>query len=1133
MRTKAIRGWGLFLALVGITMAGLLAWAQVPPPPGHVALWIVEDGAGTVTPDPVGIDAVGAFWYPPGTEVTLTAEADPGFWITGWTIEERPVGEVDWVVVDEIPVDPPTDGDVITVTMQEDVDLRVTAHFQRFWTLTVGVDPVDTAEFFDHGDVSVDGDIPGAYPATYQFLDRTVVDLEAVPNETWDFVEWTGDLAGDDPTQELLMDGDKQVIAHFDYHLYTLEIHVDGCGDVEVNGVAPADYPATSTYHYMEIVGLEAFPCVGWHFSGWSTDLEGEDNPTTITMDSDKTVVASFSRDQYTLTVDIVGQGSVTVDPDQPTYLYGDVVDLHAEAAIGWYFDHWEGDLTGTDPDTSITMDGHKNVTAVFLPYEYTLTINIEGQGIVQKFPDQATYHYGDVVQLTAVPDDCWQFVGWSGAITGAANPATVTITGDTTVTATFEKIIYTLNVDVDPAGAGVVEVSPDDLDPGTPGYQFYCGTEVTLEAQNLLGGCYYFTHWSGGIDGSDSTVTFVMDGDKDVTAHYTKFQYTLTVDVDPAVGGDIKVNGVIPGTYPATFTFDCGDTVALQALPDPCYEFTGWSGDATGGAVTMDVYMDGPKTVTANFELLYYTLTVDVVGEGDVAVDGVIPGGYPAEFTYPCSSLVDLDPMPAPGWAFDHWAGPVAGGQVHIDTNVSVTAVFVPACVTRTKTLPGGWNLVSIPVRPGCDDGGCPPSCWEDGQAVVMAEGSAAEGATFGVDPDATDGFDPGLDAPHPPPGFPPYTYAYFILAGEWYTTDIKAPIGCAESKTWTLEVVDNGPAGQVTLTWDPADFATATECLQSVVLIDMATGAQVNMLAQNTYTYTKAGNPDTREFTITVTCYCAAGGEVFADDISPLYLYQWDACGPGYNGPADEELVPEEGVWLWVPDGGATVDVTGYLVDTDVTLALPCAGWHQISAPWDFPRCQIRFTDGATTKTWDEALAAGWIANALWGYDPTDGYFDATQLDPWNGYWLYTFQDGLTMILLYEYAGTTDCPVGTLSVLSRLDTLTPPPPPAAPMAGLSFDVVNEPNPVRDVHTTTFRVVGPLAALVDAMRVRIFDQEGRLVYEAEVAGTELTWHTENLAGEFLANGVYLYRVEVKVAGQWIATQVKKLAIYR
>ena len=47
-------------------------------------------------------------------------------------------------------------------------------------------------------------------------------------------------------------------------------------------------------------------------------------------------------------------------------YNYGDVVTLTSNAATGWAFDHWSGDLTGTDDPDDVTIDGNKTVTAHF-----------------------------------------------------------------------------------------------------------------------------------------------------------------------------------------------------------------------------------------------------------------------------------------------------------------------------------------------------------------------------------------------------------------------------------------------------------------------------------------------------------------------------------------------------------------------------------------------------------------------------------------------------------------------------------------------------------------------------------------------------------------------------------------------
>ncbi|MEM1685053.1 MAG: putative Ig domain-containing protein, partial [Nanopusillaceae archaeon] len=89
---------------------------------------------------------------------------------------------------------------------------------------------------------------------------------------------------------------------------------------------------------------------------------------------------------------------------------------------------------------------------------------------------------------------------------------------------------------------------------------------------------------------------------------------------------------------------------------------------------------------------------------------------------------------------------------------------------------------------------------------------------------------------------------------------------------------------------------------------------------------------------------------------------------------------------------------------------------------------------------------------------------------------------------------------------------------------------VFNIPNPVRDVHTTTFVVRGVEA---DLIRVEVYDLTGRLVYAGEAPGNELVWHTQDLLGRYLANGVYLYKVLVKVGDTWIVSDVQKIVILR
>ena len=76
--------------------------------------------------------------------------------------------------------------------------------------------------------------------------------------------------------------------------------------------------------------------------------------------------------------------------------------------------------------------------------------------------------------------------------------------------------------------------------------------------------------------------------------------------------------------------------------------------------------------------------------------------------------------------------------------------------------------------------------------------------------------------------------------------------------------------------------------------------------------------------------------------------------------------------------------------------------------------------------------------------------------------------------------------------------------------------------------------VKGAMAASVEAVKVEIYDLSGMLVYASgEVEGTSLDWHTDNNYGEYLANGVYQYKMYAKVQGQWVVSTLKPVVILR
>jgi len=72
----------------------------------------------------------------------------------------------------------------------------------------------------------------------------------------------------------------------------------------------------------------------------------------------------------------------------------------------------------------------------------FSFILTIVGNGTVTADPLQVapSYEAGTSVSLTAVPDSGWEFVEWSGDLTGANNPASITVDAAKTITATFQQ---------------------------------------------------------------------------------------------------------------------------------------------------------------------------------------------------------------------------------------------------------------------------------------------------------------------------------------------------------------------------------------------------------------------------------------------------------------------------------------------------------------------------------------------------------------------------------------------------------------------------------------------------------------------------------------------------------------------
>jgi uncharacterized repeat protein (TIGR02543 family) len=68
----------------------------------------------------------------------------------------------------------------------------------------------------------------------------------------------------------------------------------------------------------------------------------------------------------YNLTTSVQGQGSIEVSPDASPYDDGTEVTLTATPSGGHTFTGWSGNASGTDNPLTVTMNGSKNITAIF-----------------------------------------------------------------------------------------------------------------------------------------------------------------------------------------------------------------------------------------------------------------------------------------------------------------------------------------------------------------------------------------------------------------------------------------------------------------------------------------------------------------------------------------------------------------------------------------------------------------------------------------------------------------------------------------------------------------------------------------------------------------------------------------------
>ena len=286
-------------------------------------------------------------------------------------------------------------------------------------------------------------------------------------------------------------------------------------------------------------------------------------------------------------------------------------------------------------------------------PMGYTLTTisSTAGGSIIIPGEGDFTYDVVMVVDLVAEVEPGYRFVNWAGDVDTIVDPdfasTTITMNDDYSITVNFEplpSVEYSLTMNSTEGGEVTI--------PGEGSFTCDAGKVVNLLA--VADEHYQFVEWTGDVDHVDdiyaAETTITVWDDYSITANFELVEYTLSVN--STEGGSVTVPGE------GEFAYSAGTVVDLLAVADEHYQFVEWTGDVNhvddiyAAETTITVWDD--YSITANFELVEYTLSVNSTEGGSVTVPGE------GEFAYSAGTVVDLLAVADEHYQFVEWTGDV-----------------------------------------------------------------------------------------------------------------------------------------------------------------------------------------------------------------------------------------------------------------------------------------------------------------------------------------------------------------------------------------------------------------------------------------------------------------------------------------
>lgn len=285
---------------------------------------------------------------------------------------------------------------------------------------------------------------------------------------------------------------DMQFQAVFERTIHSITAIANDTAMGYVTGGGEVQYGSSTT--------LRAYARTGYRFTGWSDGYTSTYRNVTVV--SDTTFTANFEAiPQYSLSLGVsnTAMGSVS---GGGTYYEGTNTTFTATPNVGYRFIGWSDGVSSYS--RSITMYADTTISANFEYIDYIINA-IASNTLRGSVDGTDTVHYGDVVTLTATPNEHYTFQYWkrSGGTTYGENPLAITVSASGTYTAYFVAEQHSVSVYSD--GGGTVRIGNSG---NTGNYDYF--SQLTLTA--TANGNNAFLRWEDGNTFNPRTVTITSD---------------------------------------------------------------------------------------------------------------------------------------------------------------------------------------------------------------------------------------------------------------------------------------------------------------------------------------------------------------------------------------------------------------------------------------------------------------------------------------------------------------------------------------------------------------------------------------------------------------------------------------------